>query len=91
MVVSVPGAVSTVPHEEQKFASDGLRCPQLLQNTPPTLPRHLRPSARASLFFYECAICGGVEESNERVRAARLDLAYPTVPIRVVVQLLGSF
>jgi hypothetical protein len=91
MVVSVPGAVSTVPHEEQKFASDGLRCPQLLQNTPPTLPRHLRPAARASLFFYECAICGGVEKSNERVRAARLDLAYPTVPIRVVVQLLGSF
>ncbi len=90
MVVSVPGAVSTVPHEEQKLASDGLRCPQLLQNTAPTLPRRLRLAARVSLIFYKCAIPRGVEKSLERVRAARLDLAYPTVAIRIVVQLLGS-
>ena len=38
-VVSEEPRLSTAPHDEQKLALAGLRCPQLLQNTPSTLAR----------------------------------------------------
>jgi hypothetical protein len=88
IVASLLTVGSTDPHDEQKFASGGLRWPQLVQNTSSTLPRHPFRLSRVSLLVEKSAIRIGIEQSAERVFVRRIDLTDPAVSVGVIVELL---
>src|SRR5215472_14700762 len=87
-VVSAGAPDNTAPHEEQKFAPAGLRCPQLLQNTRSTL---VRPrSAPAGLLGDELRVPGRVEQPFRGLRRiADRDHTDPPGPVWVRIELLG--
>src|SRR5579863_2836907 len=87
-VVSELVVPSTAPHDEQKLAPAGFRCPQLLQNTPSTLPRQL--SGSPALAGGELAVGGGVEEAADGAGVVGTDFADPASIVRVGVEQFGG-
>src|SRR5215212_5827219 len=82
-VCSSPRTSRGAPHDEQKFAPVGLRCPQLLQKTSATL--HSSKSA-----VDELAVGVGVEQGIQLGCVPGLEDAQPALAVGVLVQALGG-